>query len=154
MKILMVCLGNICRSPIAEGILRKKISENLLGWTVDSCGTANYHVGMPPDDRMIKEGKENNIDISNLRARQFIKKDLDNFDVIYVMDESNYIHLQKLYGEETNFNKVQILLKEDPSSKLINVPDPYYGDSQDFKEVFNLLNKHLDLVISKLDEKR
>lgn len=90
MRILMVCLGNICRSPLADGLLRNKVSEKKLPWMVDSAGTAAYHIGNPPDHRMIQTAKANRIDISEFRARQFTTQDFVAFDRIYVMDQSNY----------------------------------------------------------------
>ena len=96
MKILIVCLGNICRSPMAEGILRKKISDKKLNIQVDSAGTANYHVGEAPDSRAIRAAMHYGVDISHLRGRQFDQSDFDHFDRIYAMDTSNFRNILKL----------------------------------------------------------
>src|SRR5205085_11264860 len=103
----VVCLGNICRSPMAEGILRKKITEKNLSFIVDSAGTANYHVGEPPDERAINTSKKFNVDISKLRGRQFTTKDFDTFDRIYAMDNSNYKNILRLARNENDKKKVR-----------------------------------------------
>ena len=101
MKILMVCLGNICRSPLADGLMRKKVQEHKLDVYVDSAGTANYHVGGAPDERMTQTARRKGVDISKLQARQFVVSDFDAFDIIYVMDKSNYQNV----GFETRRNR-------------------------------------------------
>jgi protein-tyrosine phosphatase len=138
MKLLVVCLGNICRSPMAEGILRKKITEKNLSFIVDSAGTANYHVGEPPDERAINTSKKFNVDISKLRGRQFTTKDFDTFDRIYAMDNSNYKNILRLARNENDKKKVRLFLPEDHHTR--DVPDPWYGGHQDFVSVFNLLD--------------
>ena len=143
----MVCLGNICRSPMAEGILREKAHKKGLSIEVDSCGTASYHVGEAPDSRAVKKSHEHGIDISMLRARQFSSKDFQNFDAILVMDESNYRDVLSLTKSQADKDKVKLILKDSSQSIEKNVPDPYYGGAQGFETVYQLLNKALDTFI-------
>jgi len=150
MRILMVCLGNICRSPLADGILRSKVSEKDLPWIVDSAGTAAYHIGNPPDHRMIQTAKANGIDISDLRARQFTSKDFVAFDRIYVMDQSNYNNVLRLASSNADRQKVNLLLDHLYPNKQLEVPDPYYGNQSDFDEVFTLVNEATEALISDL----
>jgi protein-tyrosine phosphatase len=146
----MVCLGNICRSPLADGILRSKVSEKKLPWIVDSAGTAAYHIGNPPDHRMIQTAKSNGIDISDLRARQFNTKDFTAFDRIYVMDQSNYNNVLRLANTNADRQKVYLLLDHLYPNKQLEVPDPYYGNQSDFDAVFALVNKATEALISDL----
>ncbi len=132
MKILMVCLGNICRSPLAEGILQHFVDEEGLGWQVDSAGTGAYHIGHHPDVRSIKIAQQNGIDISNLKARQFNKADFKTFDHIYVMDKHNYEDVINLATSAEEKQKVKLFITEEI------VPDPYYDDSL-FKPVFDMI---------------
>jgi protein-tyrosine phosphatase len=140
MRILMVCLGNICRSPMAEGIFRHHAQINKLNVEVDSAGTANYHVGEAPDRRAIEFLKTKGIDISSLRARQFAQSDFDAFDIIYAMDESNYNNILRLSRNTEDCNKVKLILSENPDEITVSVPDPYYGGMEGFENVFNLLD--------------
>ena len=142
----MVCLGNICRSPLAEGILSSKISKMKV--TVDSAGTAGYHVGSKPDPRAIDIAKKNNIDISNLKARKFESSDFLIFDKIYVMDKSNYNNVIGLTNSKDQASKV-ILITDVLDSESF-VPDPYYGDLADFEKVFNLLDKICQKIANKI----
>jgi protein-tyrosine phosphatase len=146
----MVCLGNICRSPLADGILRRKVQEHNLSVEVDSAGTANYHVGAAPDRRMIQTAKNRGTDISMLRARQFSKDDFDRFDLIYVMDESNYENVLRLAQHESHRQKVHMIVDEISSMKLSYIPDPYYGEQEDFDHVYDLLDRATDAIINKL----
>ena len=150
MKILMVCLGNICRSPMADGLLRKKVQEHKLDVHVDSAGTANYHVGGAPDARMTETAKRKDVDISGLQARQFVVSDFDTFDLIYVMDHSNYDNVVRLARNETDRNKVQLILELLPNQMEIEVPDPYYGGQDGFEHVFDLLDKTTDIILNNL----
>lgn len=150
MRILMVCLGNICRSPLADGLLRNKVSEKKLPWFVDSAGTAGYHIGNPPDLRMIQTAKSNGIDISDLRARQFNTKDFTAFDRIYVMDQSNYNNVLALANSNADRQKVYLLLDHLYPNKQLEVPDPYYGNQSDFDAVFTLVNEATEALISDL----
>lgn len=141
MKILMVCLGNICRSPLAQGILERKKPE----WKVDSAGTAAYHVGHPPDPRSQKTAKRNHIDISNQRARQITNADLEHFDLICTMDTENYNNVLKLADSEEQKSKVKLILNYAfPGSNRV-VPDPYYNDR--FDEVYELLDLATEAII-------
>ena len=139
MKILFVCLGNICRSPLAEGILLHLNEKQKLGWTIDSAGTANYHVGEAPDVRTIKNAAKHSIDLKPLRARQFETKDFELFDFIFVMDQSNYQNVIRLSQNEHHRKKVKLFLEYVSHTSLMEVPDPYYGAEQGFEEVFQLL---------------
>lgn len=146
----MVCLGNICRSPMADGLLRRKVKEQNLNVLVDSAGTANYHIGSPPDHRMIETAKSRGTDIQNLSARQFSKKDFQDFDLIYVMDESNLSNVIKLTTNSAEQQKVKLILEELYPNESKRVPDPYYGSMKDFMDVYNLLDKVTDVIIEKI----
>lgn len=138
-KILFVCLGNICRSPLAEGICLHLIKENnLKNIIVDSAGTANYHVNENPDKRTIANAKQHNVDLSQLKARQFNKSDFNLFNEIYVMDNSNYRNVINLASNNIEKEKVKLLLKID-EFEYEEVPDPYYGNEKDFEKVFQLV---------------
>ena len=145
----MVCLGNICRSPLAEGILSNKIPN--LNVTVDSAGTAGYHIGSKPDPRAIDIAKKNNIDISTLRARKFERSDFINFDKIYVMDKNNFNDVIGLAENKSEASKV-ILITDILDSDSF-VPDPYYGDLADFEKVFNLLDKICQKIANKIESR-
>ena len=149
-NILMVCLGNICRSPLAEGILRSKLPSNT--FYIDSAGTANYHVGDTPDNRSIEIARKNQIDITNQRGRQFIVSDFDRFDLIYVMDNSNYQNVIHLARNEKDAKKVNLILNELYSNENMDVPDPYYGGNYGFKNVFEMLDETCDRIANKLLE--
>ena len=149
MKILMVCLGNICRSPLAEGILSSKISKMKV--TVDSAGTAGYHIGSKPDPRAIDIAKKNNIDISTLRARKFERSDFINFDKIYVMDKNNFNDVIGLAENKNEASKV--ILITDVLDSYSFVPDPYYGGLADFEKVFNLLDKICHKIANKIESR-
>ena len=140
MRILMVCLGTICRSPMADGWLRHRILENGLPLEVDSAGTANYHVGEQPDSRMRKYAKEAGVSIENLRARQFEQADFDKFDRIFVMDKSNMANVMRLARNEADKAKVTLYLNELFPGEDREVPDPYYGNEHDFRHVIELLD--------------
>ncbi|NNE31379.1 MAG: low molecular weight phosphotyrosine protein phosphatase [Winogradskyella sp.] len=146
-KILMVCLGNICRSPLAHGILQSKLPEN---FKVDSAGTAAYHIGNNPDYRSIEVAKSNGIDISMQKARQFAAADFKLFDYIYAMDESNYRNIVALAETSDDIAKVKLFLEENPMVKNKNVPDPYYGDVKDFTTVFDLIDSTASILSKKL----
>jgi len=146
----MVCLGNICRSPLADGVLRQKVKQRGLLWEVDSAGTANYHVGAPPDERMIKTAQGMGVDISWLRARQFSQQDFKGFDRIYVMDRSNRSNVLKLTNEEDDRQKVYFLLDHLYPGEAAEVPDPYYGNSKDFDRVYTLIDDATNALIKDL----
>ena len=148
MKILMVCLGNICRSPLAEGILKSKVSENVY---VDSAGTAAYHVGELPDKRSISVAKKYGIDLTNQRARKFTVKDFDAFDLIYAMDESNYQNILSLSRNNEDEQKVQLILNEIDTNSNQDVPDPYYGGNDGFENVYQMLDEACEIIASKIE---
>jgi len=141
MKVLMVCLGNICRSPMAEGVFRNKALENGIGLDVDSCGTANYHVGEHPDPRSVKKSEEYGIDISNLKGRQFSYDDFNKFDIILTMDRDNYRNVIALAQTEEDKAKVKMTLNYSYPESNMDVPDPWYGGEQGFEDVFQLLDQ-------------
>ncbi len=148
MKILMVCLGNICRSPLAEGILREKIKD--LDAEVDSAGTASYHVGEAPDPRSIKIGRKYGINISDLRGRQFTEADFDHFDKIYTMDASNYRNVLNRARNDEDKAKVELILNEIEPGSDREVPDPYYGGDQGFEDVYRMLDQATDQIVKKI----
>ncbi len=149
-RILMVCLGNICRSPLADGLLLRKIKERNLNAVVDSAGTANYHIGKAPDHRMIKTAARYGTPIEFLRARQFNVKDFQNFDHILVMDQSNFKNVLALAKNAEERNKIKFLLDFMAPDQQLEVPDPYYGTQQDFDAVYELLDRATDALIQKL----
>jgi len=140
----MVCLGNICRSPLAEGILKSKVNNTLI--FVDSAGTAAYHVGNSPDERSIGVASKYGIDISSQKARKFIVKDFDVFDFIYVMDASNYQNVLSIARNHEDIQKVKMILNESYPDKKESVPDPYYGGSAGFEEVYKMLNEACTII--------
>jgi protein-tyrosine phosphatase len=154
MKILMVCLGNICRSPMADGLLRKKVAAEGLNVVVDSAGTSNYHVGEAPDHRMRATAKKMGCPIDELRARQFSVNDFDEFDLIYAMDSSNYTNILELARTENDRSKVQLILNELYPNENRAVPDPYFGGEQGFIDVFNLLDEATDIILKDLKNGR
>ncbi|GGG42805.1 low molecular weight protein-tyrosine-phosphatase [Bizionia arctica] len=147
-KILMVCLGNICRSPLAEGILRSKLP--IEKFTIDSAGTGNYHVGDPPDTRSVKVAKKYGLNISAQRGRQFTEADFDSFEYIYVMDDSNYANVIKLARNENDIAKVKMILNEIYPNQNHNVPDPYTGGIQGFENTFKMLDEACEEIAKKL----
>lgn len=154
MKILMVCLGNICRSPIADGLLRKKVIEQGVDIEVDSAGTIALHQGEAPDHRMIETARKNGTDISGLRARQFNVSDFDTFDYIFAMDFSNKKNILDLARSKADQNKVYMLLGELTNQEEASVPDPYYGTQKDFDHVYNLVDEATDILIKKLTSRQ
>ncbi|QRM87679.1 low molecular weight phosphotyrosine protein phosphatase [Lacinutrix sp. WUR7] len=147
-KILMVCLGNICRSPLAEGILRDKLSTE--EFTIDSAGTGDYHIGDLPDQRSINVAKKYGVDITNQRGRQFSVTDFDVFDLIYVMDNSNFKNVVKLARNENDIAKVKLILNEVYPNQNYDVPDPYHDSDQGFENVFKMLDEATDVIQQKV----
>lgn len=147
MNILMVCLGNICRSPMAHGLLEDKVKMQGLNWKVDSAGTSSYHAGEPPDTRAIQCMKKIGIDIEHYRSRPFTVEDFDNFDLIFCMDKSNLRNVLALAKNKEQAAKVKLLLHEIPDELEEEVPDPYYGALNGFEEVFKLLDRATQWVI-------
>lgn len=146
MKILMVCLGNICRSPMAEGILRKKSEERNLNIIVDSAGFESYHSGERPDPRAILTAKNHNVDISNIRSRVFRYEDFEKFDKIYVMDKWNYEDVISVSKTDADRMKVDFFLNLVYPNENRSVPDPYYGKVDGFEEVFHELNLGCEII--------
>ena len=147
-KILMVCLGNICRSPLAHGILESKLPSDQ--FYVDSAGTANYHIGDPPDRRSIAVARKHGIDISHQRGQQFKASFFDNYDLIYVMDRYNYEDVISLTRNADDASKVKLIMDEDPSANIRYVPDPYYGDESSFDYVYQVLDQVCSHIAHKL----
>ena len=152
MKILMVCLGNICRSPMAAGVLRKKIEEQNLNdlIEVESAGTISIHQGEHPDSRAIKIARINNIDISRLHARHFSVEDFDLFDKIIVMDKSNFAAILSLVRNDGDKQKVEMLLNYCNPGSNESLSDPYFGDMDGFDDVFILIDRACDGIVDSL----
>lgn len=145
----MVCLGNICRSPLAEGILKSKLFRANV--VIDSAGTGAYHINEKPDQRSINIAKINGIDITNQRARKFLVKDFDEFDIIYVMDNSNYRDVIKQARNEDDIKKVKMILNEVFPNENLDVPDPYTGGNFGFKNVYKMLDEACDIIAKKIN---
>lgn len=151
-KILMVCLGNICRSPMAEGIMRQKIEKYKLNVSVDSAGTIANHVGEAPDKRSIANGLKHHVDISDLRARLFRVSDFDAFDFIFVMDSSNYKNVIGMARTAADKKKVNLIMNELYPRTDIEVPDPYFGEEEGFDKVFYLLDLACENIARNLEK--
>ena len=146
----MVCLGNICRSPLAEGILATKAKNHNLNLITDSAGTAAYHVGNLPDERSIEVAKKYGIDLTNQRARQFRVQDFEEFDIIYAMDSENYNNILNLVSSTDDENKVKLILNEIEPNSNSSVPDPYYGGDEGFENVYQMLDTACEKIIDRL----
>jgi protein-tyrosine phosphatase len=146
MKILMVCLGNICRSPLAEGILKHKIKLAGINWQVDSAGTGSWHSGELPDRRSIAIAQKYGIDITTQRARKVRSTDFEEFDLIFAMDTSNYNDLLKWTLDSNEKDKIKLIMQEAYPNESRSVPDPYYNDNG-FEEVFAMLELACDNII-------
>ncbi len=146
----MVCLGNICRSPLAEGILESKLKIANLDWTVDSAGTSSWHIGERPHKGSIVIAKENGIDITNQKGRQFSVRDFDAFDLILAMDSENYQNIVQLARDSSQEKKVKIMLNYAHPGSNMAVPDPYY--TGDFQEVYDLLDLACTNLIADLSQ--
>lgn len=143
----MVCLGNICRSPLAEGILRHRLDKaDIQDWEIDSAGTGGWHAGELPDSRSIQVAKKHGVDITYQKARKLIGYDLENFDLIFAMDSSNYSDIIKLAQSKAERDKVRLIMNEVNPNKNQVVPDPYYDDNG-FEEVFQMLDKACAKII-------
>lgn len=142
MNVLMVCLGNICRSPLAHGILESKAPEN---WYIDSAGTSGWHEGERPDTRSIITAKGRGLNIDNQRSRPFLVEDFERFDVIFAMDSSNYTNITRLAPDEASKTKVRLIMNEAYPGENRQVPDPYTGGQRGFEDVYDML----DLAIEK-----
>ena len=146
MRILMVCLGNICRSPLAEGIMKRKAAERGLGWIVDSAGTGSWHAGELPDSRSIDTARQFGIDITDQRARQFRPADLDRFDRIFVMDAQNLRDVLRHAQNDTPRAKIDLIINQLYPGENRSVPDPYYDDDG-FGEVFRMLDMACEMFV-------
>lgn len=150
-KILMVCLGNICRSPLAEGILQSKLPRDR--FVVDSAGTGDWHIGRQPDSRSIAVAKSNGLDISRQRGRLFTATDFETNDYIFVMDNSNYKDVMRLAPNVEAKSKVSLILNELFPGENVDVPDPYFGLEDGFSNVYGMLDEVCEIIADKLKAK-
>ena len=141
----MVCLGNICRSPLAHGILQNRIEAHKLDWEVDSAGTSGWHIGRQPDHRSIAIARSNGIDISGQKARQFKASDLEYYDIIYVMDSSNYQNVSLSDPTKSHSHKIKLILNNVYPEENRAVPDPYYENN--FQEVYQMIEQAVDKIL-------
>ena len=149
MRILMVCLGNICRSPLAEGILQHKAQEAGLPWKVESAGTGDWHIGQPPHRLSQKTALQYGIDISHQKCRQFVPSDMEQFDIIFFMEQANLNDAKAIAGQRWNEKKARLLLNEITPGKNQPVPDPYFGEEPGYHEVFHLISEACNAFIAK-----
>jgi protein-tyrosine phosphatase len=149
LRILMVCLGNICRSPLAEGLLKSKLDTSK--YFVDSAGTGSWHIGHQPDKRSIAVADKYNLDISDQRGRQFSEADFDNFDIIYAMDINNYEDLREMAKSDKDKQKVKLLLDVLFPGENMDVPDPYTGGMFQFEQVYDILDKATTQLANQLN---
>ena len=148
-RILMVCLGNICRSPLAEGILREKALAAGLDWEIDSAGTNGYHIGEAPHPLSQKVARHNGIDIGDQRARRFTAADFQHFDKIYAMAGDVIDDMRRIAGRQFDPSKVELLMNEVHPGRDEDVPDPWYGPEPGYHEVYSMLDKAADRIIAK-----
>lgn len=149
MKILMVCLGNICRSPLAEGILQVKALNAGLNWQVDSAGTNGFHTGEPPHHFSVKVARENGIDISKQISRKFITDDFEAYDLIYAIASDVLDDMKRIGRNNFVSEKVRLFLEESFPGEERDVPDPWYGPEEDYHKVFEIINNNCDSIIKK-----
>ena len=147
MRILMVCLGNICRSPIAEGVMRHKVKQHGLDWDVASAGTESYHIGEEPHRFSQKICMAHGIDISMQRAKKFVSTDFAEYDKIYAMAGDVYKEIKRIGGLGADMNKVEYFLNELHPGKNESVPDPYYGDESGYKVVYEMIEKTCTAIV-------
>ena len=153
-NVLFLCLGNTCRSPMAAGILNKKVKEKDIRIKADSAGFESFHIGDPPDKRAIDTMKKFGIDISNHRARLFSQKDFDNFDLIYVMDHKSYNEARYFKRDENDAEKVYFMMDLLEPGKRKSVPDPYLSDEEECEVVYNIMDKACDKLIDNLSKEK
>lgn len=149
MKILMVCLGNICRSPLAEGVLKQKTNQAGLKWQIDSAGTNGYHVGEAPHHLSQKVAKLNGIDICDQRARKFVKEDFDRYDKIYAMADDVVDDIRRIAKDKFDPSKLALFLNELHPGKNLSVPDPWYGSEPGYHEVYKIIDEACNAIIRK-----
>lgn len=149
MKILFVCLGNICRSPMAEGIMRERATKKGFDWKFDSAGTSAWHIGEKPDQRGINVCKRYDIDISSHRARQFQMQDFNEFDLIFAMDKSNFSNLRSLTNNTQYRDKIKLFSNYIDQENNKDIPDPYYDGK--FQNVFEMIDKVSETFIEKIN---
>lgn len=149
MKILMVCLGNFCRSPLAEGILQHKAQQAGLNWVIDSAGTGAHQPGCAPHQHSQKVARLYGIDICHQQCRQFTPNDMLEFDRIYVMDSENYRDVQRLSRSQWDPRKVDMIMNEVYPGKDIEVPDPWYGGEDGYHKVYDMIALACDAIIKK-----
>ncbi len=146
-KVLIVCKGNICRSPLAHGLLDKKVAMADLPWLIDSAGTGNWHIGKLPDPRSIKVADKYGLDIRYQRARQFKVSDFDHFDKIFVMDEQNYQVLANLSRSKTDLSKVELIMNTLSLGNDNIVPDPFHNGQENFEKVYHVLDQVTTAIV-------
>lgn len=152
MRLLTVCLGNICRSPLAHGLLQREVDRRGLDWTVDSAGTGAYHVGDPPDPRSVSEARRHGIDISAQRARQLVPEDFERFDHVLVMDATNYQDARRLARTNAERDKVDLIMNYAEPGRNGQVPDPYWDDDG-FAGVYAMLERAVTAFVEeRLDD--
>lgn len=149
MRILFVCIGNICRSPMAEGILKKLAADNNLNWTIESAAVESYHIGEPPHRLSQKVCKQNGIDISTQRARKFTINDLDSFDLIYALATDVLEKMHFISGNNEGIEKIKLFLNEQYPNQNCSVPDPWYGNEDGYHTVFEIIKKGCATIIQK-----
>ena len=154
MKVLMVCLGNICRSPLAEGILQHKANKHGLNWQIESAGTGAWHVGHPPDIRAIKTAKKFGVNIANQKARKIAISDFDLYDLIFTMDTEVHEEVLRLAKTAEQRRKIYLFLPYGGNTLLNSVPDPYYGENADFEEAYHFLDNACDTILEKMLESK
>lgn len=153
-KILTVCLGNICRSPMAEGILRHLAQERGIAISTDSAGTGDYHVGEEPDRRAIAAMERYDIYIRDLRARQFKSLDFEDFDILLAMDASNLANMLKLAPNAELARKARLVMDHAPNHPEREVPDPYFGGDEGFDHVYRMLVEACDAVLDEVEARQ
>jgi len=149
MRILMVCLGNICRSPIAEGVMRNISHASNLNWEIASAGTESYHIGEPPHTYSQKVCQKNGVDISKQRARRFVAADFNNFDKIYAMSQDVLNEIRHMAGSAFDGTKISLLLNELHPGSNRSVPDPWYGPEDGYTEVFEMIEQSCRIIAQK-----
>lgn len=148
-RILFFCMGNICRSPTAEGVMRAKLKAAGLDIEVDSAGTHGYHIGAPPDERSQEHALQRGYDLSSLRARKLLAQDFERFDLVLAMDDNNFAHAQRLCPPSQR-HKLKLLMDYAPHAGNPHVPDPYYGGAAGFDEVLDLVETACDGLVQML----